>query len=876
MQMENSVVIDLETTPPRPPVQDPTTNRPKTNSRKRKKEVNSKLRTPEEKLAQIETLEKELEGLFGYYREVLGKKVVVDLKKCGGSRNAVVAALMEESELPLSKLVDEIHGRLNSEVANGGVVLAESFNYALVKSSVLIVGQRMMYGVPNADADILEDHSDSCLWCWETRDVKLLPKSVRGELVIRRTMRKKINERIMAVTEMIVSLKKHDSEPNYSQDVIKASKKLTKTSTGADIHLIVAGLLQKNSEDMDKKKASQEEKLLIKQLDRNRREAEKAEKEKEKAEAKEKEKAEKEKEKAEKAEAKEKEKESMQCDLKTETTAIETNSKLSQGEVRSDEKCCEQKKQQKRLVEEAEKDQRRREKEEAELKKKRNLQKQVSIMERFLKRSKPNPSVQNDKVSVEPTASDFISSKDENLSKSATLLMDDVLASSSDIMPEDLRRSHFSSWRSLGQSIRSNRKQRWGLRQNPKIEADNKLKLTDSKSAIQDYELGMEKDVDQLGESSPDLNSCLLNADNTSLDSKKYYRGRQLLQFDNAPRPAFYGFWPSKSLVVGARHPLRKDPNLDYDVSSDEEWEEDEPGESLSDCEKDEEKDEEECQEECSKSDGESEDGFFVPDGYLSEDEGAQLDRMDTDVSHAEADNSPCSKDDIEAEEFCALLRQQKYLNNLTEHALRKNNPVIIPNFVLDKDPSLLDHNISGIPKQELMCLQALSMYTIPGGSYIELELSTDKIQDEDQEASPSTGKGAATPPSDLAAIPETDLPIIVTAIQNCSQGINKLLGSLQQKFPSASKASLRSKVREVSDYVDNRWQVKKEVLVKLGLSVKPEKSSGGPRSIAAFFSKRCLPPGGESVKPGETSPLTPLKSCSAIPDSQTSRSHNV
>lgn len=46
-----------------------------------------------------------------------------------------------------------------------------------------------------------------------------------------------------------------------------------------------------------------------------------------------------------------------------------------------------------------------------------------------------------------------------------------------------------------------------------------------------------------------------------------------------------------------------------------------EPGESLSDCEKDCEKDEEECQEESSKSDGESEDGFFVPDGYLSDDE---------------------------------------------------------------------------------------------------------------------------------------------------------------------------------------------------------------------------------------------------------------
>lgn len=848
MQIDTTV----HTTPPPPPLpppQDPTPNRPKSNPRKRKKEVNS--RTPEEKQAQIETLEKELEGLFAYYRWVLAQKVVIDLKQCGGSRNVVVAALMEESELPLSKLVDEIYEKVNCEVANAGIVLAEGVNSALVKSSVLFVGQRMMYGVPNADADILEDHSDSCLWCWETREVKLLPKSVRGELVIRRTCRKKIHDRIMAVSEMIASLKKQESEPNYSQNLIKASKKLSKTSTEADIRVIVEGLLQKNNEDMDKKKANQEEKLLIKQLDRNRREAEK-EKEKEK------------------------EKESLQRELQTETIAIETSSKFSQGEAKTDEKCWEQRKQQKKLAEEAEKDQRRREKEEAELKKKRSLQKQVSIMERFLKRSKPNPSVQSDKVSTEPTASDLLSSKNENVSMSATLSMDSVLASSSDIKPEDLRKSHFHSWHSLGQSIRSNRKQRWGLRQNPKTEAFNKLKLTDTKSAIHEDELGTEKDADRLGESSPDGNSCSMNADSTHLDAKKYYRGRQLLQFDNTPRPAFYGFWPVKSHVVGGRHPLRKDPSVDYDVSSDEEWEEEEPGESLSDCEKDYEKDEEECQEESSKSDGESEDGFFVPDGYLSDDEGAQLDRMETDVGLEEVDSSSCSKDDIETEEFCALLRQQKYLNNLTEHALRKNNPVIIANFVYDKELSLLDHSINGTPKQEQMCLQALRMYTIPGGSYIELELSTDKMQEEDQEASPSTGKGAATPLPDLAAIPDTDLPIIVTTIQNCSQGINKVLGSLQQKFPSASKSSLRIKVREVSDYVDNRWQVKKEVLAKLGLTVKSEKSSGGPRSIAAFFSKRCLPPGGESGKPCETSPQPSLKSYSAIHDPQDSRSHEI
>lgn len=54
------------------------------------------------------------------------------------------------------------------------------------------------------------------------------------------------------------------------------------------------------------------------------------------------------------------------------------------------------------------------------------------------------------------------------------------------------------------------------------------------------------------------------------------------------------------------------------------------------------------------------------------------------------------------------------------------------------------------------------------------------------------------------------------------------------------------------------------------------EKSSGGPRSIAAFFSKRCLPPAGESVKPGETSPLPSLKSFSAAHDPQDSKSHDI
>lgn len=47
-----------------------------------------------------------------------------------------------------------------------------------------------------------------------------------------------------------------------------------------------------------------------------------------------------------------------------------------------------------------------------------------------------------------------------------------------------------------------------------------------------------------------------------------------------------------------------------------------------------------------------------------------------------------------------------------------------------------------------------------------------------------------------------------VSVIQSCSHGINKVVESLQEKFPSISKSQLRNKVREVSNFVDNRWQV--------------------------------------------------------------------
>ncbi|KAG7390833.1 hypothetical protein PHYPSEUDO_006655 [Phytophthora pseudosyringae] len=62
----------------------------------------------------------------------------------------------------------------------------------------------------------------------------------------------------------------------------------------------------------------------------------------------------------------------------------------------------------------------------------------------------------------------------------------------------------------------------------------------------------------------------------------------KLVQFYENNRPAYYGTFSSRSpLFHGGRRPLAQYAKFDYTVDSDDEWEEEEPGESLSDAEND-------------------------------------------------------------------------------------------------------------------------------------------------------------------------------------------------------------------------------------------------------------------------------------------------
>lgn len=89
----------------------------------------------------------------------------------------------------------------------------------------------------------------------------------------------------------------------------------------------------------------------------------------------------------------------------------------------------------------------------------------------------------------------------------------------------------------------------------------------------------------------------------------------KLLKFHENRRPAYFGTWRKKSRAIKSRKPLVKDTKFfDYEVDSDDDWEEEEPGEDIGGSE-DEEK-------ETEADDYEVDNDFFVPHGYLSDEEG--------------------------------------------------------------------------------------------------------------------------------------------------------------------------------------------------------------------------------------------------------------
>ncbi|XP_068664781.1 chromatin assembly factor 1 subunit FAS1-like [Aristolochia californica] len=806
-------------------------------SSKRKRSSMDEIIGQEEREALVSDYRREIESLYAYYGEISSQKIRLEAGTglSTNSCNAVVASLLEESSLPFSTLVEEIYEKMKT---------TEGATLASLRSSVLFVGQRSMYGIANADADVLEDNSVSCLWCWETRDLKLLPKSYRGVLHIRRNCRKKIHERITALLTVVSSVSKLKGHPGNEIDLTKAYEKLGKTLNEKQIRSLVESLLEKNGAELATKEAKLKEKEMIKELERNKREVEK------------------EKKRADRELQKEK--------LHSEKERRRLQDEAEKEERRREKEEADLKKQLKRQQEDAEKEQRRREKEEAELKKQLVIQKQATLMERLFKRKTSNEDSLDERLLTESKPVSY--GINDDMCSAVTSSIDAALCRTTDSDSLELLKSHMATWLKLSQSIRCSKSQHWGIRHMPKRSLIRELKLQGTSSEAEPSKTistplkgaSPEKLVDVWEESVgyDDMSSRVVNVDSSAATIPLCNRHKKLLQFDKSHRPAYYGTISRKSAVVGPRCPFKKDLNMDYDVDSDEEWEEEEPGESLSDCEKD--VGEETLEEGDSKDDdeNESEDSFMVPDGYLSEDEGVQVDRMEIDSAADEGRSTPsCCTEDAEIEEFKALLRSTKYLSGITDHALRKNQPLKITNLKHEKSALITAEDLSGTAKLEQVCLQALSMRPCFEGACIEIQVDHSEKVNEEQESSQSQYKINAATPAGRTVLSDNDLPKIVSTIRSCTSGINKLVETLQQKFPDAPKTQLRNKVREIAEFVDHRWQVKKEILNKLGISASPVKGDFKRKGIiASFFSKRCMPTSGITVNLSNSSPCKEQK----------------
>lgn len=295
------------------------------------------------------------------------------------------------------------------------------------------------------------------------------------------------------------------------------------------------------------------------------------------------------------------------------------------------------------------------------------------------------------------------------------------------------------------------------------------------------------------------------------------------------------------------------DPNLDYEVDSDEEWEEEEPGESLSDFDND---DEETMNEDDSKvnAEEETENSFIVPNDYLSEDEGVQYEPLSGKLDES---SRLLSIPGVAIEELNVLLQQQKALHSFTEHALRKDRPLVVSNLYHDKVDLLNAEDITGILKVEQLCLQALCMREYPGGPIVDVPADVN-LPLEDQKICRSNKMGPSTPVASKS-ISDSDLPEFVKLIKSCHHGIGKLVESLHGRFPCVSKVQLKNKIREIAEFTNNHWQVKKDILDRCGWSLSPNKG-GSPKDVNLYFSKRCQPPD-EWGKSAESSPKSGMKS---------------
>ncbi|XP_055309206.1 chromatin assembly factor 1 subunit A-like [Sitodiplosis mosellana] len=254
-------------------------------------------------------------------------------------------------------------------------------------------------------------------------------------------------------------------------------------------------------------------------------------------------------------------------------------------------------------------------------------------------------------------------------------------------------------------------------------------------------------------------------------EPKKLYRAK-FFKFAENRRPPYYGTWRKKSATVRARKPFGLDSRLDYEVDSDDEWEEEEPGESLHGSD-----DEKEVE---SEDEYEIDNEFFVPHGHLSDEELQNEDEPDF--------------NDPENLKFKLKLAQNEF-----EHERKKKTQKLKPRLI-----GLIWQNSNGLKPDncsngvwELMNKHAL-LFNEPT---VKVERPTNQTENSDDENTNTKPLGVRRLQIGEKEIP--DLIRLINGNQNSSKFLVKefcaFLAKNHQPHREYASSSIMAKIKELA-----------------------------------------------------------------------------
>ncbi|XP_031569059.1 uncharacterized protein LOC116303626 [Actinia tenebrosa] len=337
------------------------------------------------------------------------------------------------------------------------------------------------------------------------------------------------------------------------------------------------------------------------------------------------------------------------------------------------------------------------------------------------------------------------------------------------------------------------------------------------------------------------------------------------LKFHENNRPPYYGTQRKKSKKISPKDPLKKDEGLlNYEIDSDDEWEEEEPGESLSD-------DSDGDDDDAEDGEDEDEDGFMVPHGYLSDDEGIDADDEENQVDSASKEQQQLAK--VKAWE--AELKRK----------CKAKKPVCIGCVWPD------DKNIHEMLQQFEACV-LIDEPTIA--------IRTTSSASADSCSQSMRENSTATPDSVNKSgmyVPEEAMPDLITLIHRSTAGVAKLINYFKQHWskkcestkihPSLagkghiSKRQLEAKIKAIATKErrsdKTRWYVNSNILNAYGMTklAATDNEQGTPNvmSCSPQMSNTGIKISTKSVSPSVNQGLSAVPRVMTSPHLQTSSS---